>query len=256
MPEILWNSKFEIKPNKWVFVQSAEHKKRGSALVSSLSRRWSPPEFYYHFREGGHVAALKSHKRHQYFFYIDIRDFFGSINRTRVTRVLKKHMKYDAARLVANFSTIKITINSEEKYSLPFGFTQSPFLSAMCLDDSQLGRLLREYSVLASSGSLNVSVYMDDIILSSNNFKYLNDAGLSILNAAKRSNFEIKDVGNAKVKQLVEVFNVNLSHRLLEITADKMQDFSMRYASSSNPNEQKGIYDYVLSVNPSQAVLL
>ena len=256
MPKRLWVDKFEIKPNKWVFVQSLEHKKRGLALVAGLARRWSPPEFYYHFREGGHVAALKSHKRHQYFFYIDIRDFFGSINKTRITRILKKHMKYDAARSVANFSTVKIKSNSEEKYVLPFGFTQSPFLSAMCLDDSQLGRLLREYSVLSSSGSLNVSVYMDDIILSSSNLKYLTDAGQSILTAVNRSGFEIKDIGDADVKELVEVFNVRLSQGLLEITQEKMHDFSMRYAVSSNENEQLGIYNYVKSINPAQAALL
>lgn len=256
MPKTLWINKFEIKPNKWVFVQSLEHKNRGAALVVSLAKRWSPPSFYYHLREGGHVAALKSHCQHQYFFYIDIKDFFGSINRTRVTRVLKKHMKYDVARSVANFSTVKIKINSEEKYVLPFGFTQSPFLSAMCLDDSQLGRLLREYSVLASSGSLNVSVYMDDIILSSNNLKYLTDAGQSILAAANRSGFDIKDIGSAGVKELVEVFNVQLSQGLLEITPERMHEFSMRYAASSNEHERLGIYNYVVSVNPAQAAFL
>lgn len=46
-----------------------------------------------------------------------------------------------------------------ETYILPFGFVQLPIISSLCLFNSSLGNYLH-------NSGINVSVYMDDIIIS------------------------------------------------------------------------------------------
>ena len=48
---------------------------------------------------------------------------------------------------------------------LPFGFIQSAILASICLDKSSLGIFLKR---IKRDKSLSLSVYMDDILISSN----------------------------------------------------------------------------------------
>ena len=115
-----WESRFELKPNKWVFVPTAETIAVGRKIKKSIKECWKPPSYYYHLRSGGHVSALKSHLKHAAFLHLDVQDFFGSINKTRVTRCLKSKVGYAIAREWANISTV-IDPRDKKKYIIPFG---------------------------------------------------------------------------------------------------------------------------------------
>ena len=80
-----WLNRFELKPGRWVYVPAADARALGIVIKSEVHRLWSPPRYFYHFQHGGHVAALRSHTANNIFFKIDIQNFFGSINRTRIT---------------------------------------------------------------------------------------------------------------------------------------------------------------------------
>ncbi|MBN6100570.1 hypothetical protein JR064_00105 [Xanthomonas sp. CFBP 8703] len=158
-----WEHRFEVKPGRWVYVPTPLGKAAGEKIRSSVSKVWSRPKFYFHLRRGGHVAALRRHLENQYFFRCDLDDFFGRINESRVTRSLKGSFSYVDARKMAKESVV---IRPDTgKTMLPYGYVQSPMLASLALDRSRVGRFLRQCE---SSEHLTVSVYMDDIVLSSN----------------------------------------------------------------------------------------
>src|ERR1041384_3097719 len=84
-----WSNKFEIKPGKWVFIPTVEMVKVGKEIKQAIEDYWKPPRYFYHLRAGGHVRALRAHLGNSTFVRLDIRDFFGSINKNRITRCLK-----------------------------------------------------------------------------------------------------------------------------------------------------------------------
>lgn len=102
-----WSSKFEHKPGKWVFVPSGECAAVGTKIKAAVEKNWDIPKFYFHLRSGGHVEAIKTHLKHRYFLHADIQDFFGSINRSRITRHIGEWFPYEIAREMANASTVK-----------------------------------------------------------------------------------------------------------------------------------------------------
>ncbi|RYF61168.1 MAG: hypothetical protein EOO27_03170, partial [Comamonadaceae bacterium] len=156
-----WASKFELKPGKWVFVPTAESVAEGKKIKKAIEERWTPPPYYFHLRAGGHVEALRMHLKHTCFARIDIQDFFGSINRTRVTRCLTSKFGYAVARAYANASTVPAPKTT--RTIVPFGFVQSQIVAALCLAESALGVYLDR---LASDSAIALTVYVDDIIVS------------------------------------------------------------------------------------------
>jgi hypothetical protein len=90
-----------------VFVPTRETINSGESIKNKIESWWRPPKFYYHLRDGGYVKGLESHLNHDYFLHLDIRNFFGCINKSRVTRCLKKYWAYDQARQIASESTVK-----------------------------------------------------------------------------------------------------------------------------------------------------
>ena len=56
-----WIHKFEVKPDSWVFVPDERTAIRGIEIKELLSSHWNPPHYYAHFKQGGHVSALKKH---------------------------------------------------------------------------------------------------------------------------------------------------------------------------------------------------
>jgi hypothetical protein len=168
-----WSSRFEIKPGVWVFVPAEETVKVGQEIKKNLEIRWKPPRYYYHLLPGGHVEALRANAENSWFVHLDIKDFFGSINRSRITRSLKSLFGYKQAREIANISTV-IHPNRGD-FVLPFGFVQSPLIASICLHKSALGNRLQG---LQKEG-VTVSVYVDDLILSANDHHAL-DEGLTL----------------------------------------------------------------------------
>lgn len=245
-----WVSKFKIKPYSWVFVPNKETIENGIIIKKLLESHWTSPVFYYHLRDGGHVKALKSHIKDNFFVHLDIQSFFGSINKSRVTRCLKKFCSYQDARDIAIASTVRLPESVEKKYILPFGFVQSPVIASLCLQQSRLGKYLNE---LYNQNGISVSVYMDDIIISGNNSRDLQVILEKTKNISERSKFTLNPDKEEGPSKRITAFNIELSHQLLRISDSRFESFCIDYAMTENENKRNGILGYILSVNQEQA---
>lgn len=249
-----WVHLFEVKPDCWVFVPDENTVLRGREIKSIISSLWKPPYYYAHFKEGGHVAALKRHLGNNLFIRADIKQFFNQINRSKVTRSVNSLLKnYDLAREVSCESTVPKPGSEPKLIVLPFGFVQSPILASLCLYKSALGRFING---LEGKG-FKVSVYMDDIIISTS-LPY--DEAQSMLETLKqkaiRSKLELNLEKTVGPVDQITAFNINLSKNRLEITDQKLTDFESRLLNTQNDYVINGILGYVKTVNPKQMVNL
>lgn len=252
-PNERWTSKFQIKEGAWVFVPAEESIANGLKIKNLIADCWAAPKHYYHLRNGGHVRALQRHTKHKFFIHLDIQNFFGQMNRSRITRSLKEHLPYETAREIAVESTVRLPDSAEVKYILPFGFVQSPIIASVCLSKSALGRYL---SSLEHRKEFSVSVYMDDILVSGDDSEELEQEMLMIKAASEKSKLPLNPKKQEGPDACVKAFNVELSQGLLKITPNRLQEFALAYANSENEHQRAGILNYVLSVNPTQAELL
>jgi len=244
-----WTSKFELKPGRWVFVPTPEAIADGKKIKKQLEARWAAPEYYFHLRAGGHVAGLKSHLSHSNFLHLDVEDFFGNINRSRITRCLKSRFGYKDAREWANASTVSHPTNSS-RFIVPYGFVQSQIIAALCLSESALGVCLDK--IHKTSGAA-VSVYVDDIIVSADD-SALCTALLGTLElAVARARFAFNPSKKQGPASAVSAFNISLSNGQLLITSDRLKEFSRALAEASSDAQRQGIISYVNSVNPAQS---
>jgi len=247
-----WKHKFEIKKDRWVHVPSKDMVIFGKKLHKFIRRKWNPPFYYYHLRNGGHVIAAKNHKHNDFFSAIDISNFFESTSQSRVTRELKTILPYNQAREVAKISTVRVPGSKDKKFSIPYGYPQSPILASFCLRNSYVGNVLDSIN---KGGLILVSVYMDDIVLSSKDLNVLNDAFNLICNALKKSHYQINIDKTQPPSEKIRVFNLELSHDQIKVCSDRLIQFIQAYAKTQNEFERKGIAAYIRSVNPQQANL-
>jgi hypothetical protein len=245
-----WDSKFQIKEGVWVFVPNEKTVSTGLQIKELIEDAWSAPGHYFHLQKGGHVSALKVHLHNQYFIHLDIQNFFGQINRSRISRCLKEHVSYVKARDIAFESTVRLPDAVPTKFILPFGFVQSPIIASICLSKSALGRHL---ATLSKSKSFAVSVYMDDILVSCNDINELTKQLDLLKKYSERSLLPLNTEKQQGPDVAVTAFNISISKGLLEITDDKFKEFSAKYAASTNEHQRAGILNYVWSVNPNQA---
>lgn len=249
----LWDQKFELSPGKWVFVPSVESRERGKYIVSEIKKKWEAPSYFYHCHRGGHVEAVKKHLTHTYLCCIDIENFFTSINRSRVTRTLKKYFGYKIAREFAKDSVIRLSIDSSSKCILPFGFLQSPIIASICLHESALGDALNK---LALTPNLIVSVYVDDIIISCNDLHLLQKQFEYVITIAKKSGWKISDRKTIPPGNQISVFNIEMSCGDLSISSERMSLFYKAYHDAISEHQKEGILRYIRSINPEQVDFL
>ncbi|OIP99484.1 MAG: hypothetical protein AUK35_06285 [Zetaproteobacteria bacterium CG2_30_46_52] len=249
-PSDQWLYKFKRKSG-WVFVPTPDTLAYGKEIKVLIEKRWKAPAYYYHLRQGGHVAALQQHSSNEYFLHLDIKSFFGHINATRITRCLKGMFSYVKAREIAIHSTVHHP-KAKHLSILPFGFVQSPIIASVCLRMSTLGNCLHE---LHKQAGMEVSVYMDDIILSSNNLDDLKKALEKVEQASERSILPLNKKKQEGPDRMVTAFNIKLSRNNLDITAERLGEFQSIYHASPNPNQKAGILHYVKTVNASQAAM-
>jgi hypothetical protein len=246
-----WTHRYEIKPNRWVFVPTDEAKKTGRRVKKAVEAHWAPPTFYFHLRSGGHVAALRSHDRHNFFFRVDLENFFGQVSRSRVTRCLKYWFSYKDAREMASESVVRVPVGGG--FCLPYGFVQSSILAALAMDRSKLGSYLRS---IERNAIFKVSVYVDDIIISSDDLAALRQAALDLRVAADKSLFPISVGKTEGPANQITAFNIELAHKRQGVTPARLAEFIAAYRTTSNGNVQDGIRGYVASIDAAQVAAL
>ncbi|MCF7495825.1 hypothetical protein L3V35_12305 [Vibrio sp. L5-1] len=249
-PTISWTSKYEMKPGRWVYVQSDEAKKLGQNINKHIRKHWKTPSYFYHLQLGGHVQALKVHIDNKYFSSLDITDFFGSVSRTRVTRELKVLIGYENARAIAKASTLPHSNPAEHSHSLPYGFSQSPLLASICLAQSYFGSCIRDCH---EAEGVSLSVYMDDIVISSNDEQILSLWHKKLKIAAGKSKFMLNPLKENLLSTSIEVFNINLSAHEMYVSDERFSKLHMVYSLSESEHQKRGIGGYVSTVNRVQA---
>ncbi|WP_283602920.1 reverse transcriptase domain-containing protein [Serratia proteamaculans] len=249
---VKWESKFEIKKDRWVYVPTDEVRLYGEELHKYLRKRWVPPLYFYHLRDGGHVACAKKHLGNEYFALIDIKNFFESTGQSRVTREIKAYFKYNDARRIAKLSTVRNPLPVGPMYIIPYGFPQSPILSTLCLHKSYCGGLFKK---LDSSFGIEISIYMDDIIISGNDLELCNLNYNLICDGLIRSGYEVNEKKSQAPSKSIRAFNLELKKHSLRVLSSRVVEFLMAYIKSDNPHVRKGIASYVGSVNVEQAKL-
>lgn len=247
-----WSTKYERKPGRWVFEPTDEYRAIGATIKDDLFSVWDAPDYYFHLRQGGHVAAMKLHAANTYFIRFDIEDFFGRVNRSRVTRCLKDYFGYNNARDMANDSTVQHPVE-KGRWVLPYGFVQSPILASLALSKSRLGR---ELDRLYRSKKTHVSVYVDDIIISCNNIEQLELSGAMLSELAVKSGLPFGSSKTQGPGAKITAFNIELTHNNLAITSDRLDQFGTVLADSPSEHRREGILGYVKSVNVLQALNL
>jgi hypothetical protein len=242
-----WEHKFERKPQRWVFVPTEYYKKRGLEIHKKISKIWTAPSYYYHLNAGGHVAAMHAHKKNKYYLSLDIEDFFGSIGLSRITRNLVPLFGYTEARSMAKDSTVNHPVDIK-RMILPYGFTQSPVISSLVLANTALGKGLD-----LLSRHLKVSVYMDDILLSSDSENILETAKINLIHLAEISKFNLHPEKCQGPAATLTAFNIDIKQWHLEINRNRMTDFVDVLENSPSEYKRDGILGYINSVNPLQA---
>ena len=243
-----WTHRFELKPGRWVYVPEEACRARGLSIKLQVEKIWRAPSYYFHLRQGGHLAALRQHSSSRFFIRCDINDFFGRIGRSRVTRVLKPLFSYINARDIANESLVRRP--TDGAYMLPFGFVQSQLLASLCLEHSKLGRCLDR---LHRRDDVKVSLYVDDIIVSSDDQEKLKQILALLSEAATASKFPFEPSKTEGPSALITAFNVEIARDLLLVAPNRLAKFRGAYLTATSEAQQQGIYGYVKSINEVQA---
>lgn len=248
-----WHNRFEIKKDKWVYEPTDVARNEGYSILEAVKCKWTPPEYFYHFQDGGHVSAIKIHLNHHYFCKLDVKDFFSSVSRSRVTRTLKEFFPYETARRFAKISTVKHLINNQHSHSLPLGFVQSPLLATLCLNKSSFGACI---DACSTKEGIEISVYMDDIILSSDSIELLDTWYQKLKESAISSKFNLNEKKEVKQALQITAFNIDISFNQMTITQQRFMELLNLYRNSQSEPQRNGIGGYVGSVNKVQATLL
>jgi hypothetical protein len=224
----------------------------GEELIGVVKERWPPPQYYYHLRAGGHVAAARRHLGADCFLVADLKNFFGHATKSRVTRFLNKQLGigWEKARDYAVRSVVRMPDCPEGTHALPYGFPQSPLLASGCLYQSALGTYL---DGLNGQPNTLVSVYMDDVIVSSNDSAALTHIKDDLLTTAESCGFPINEDKLDGPSDEVRIFNLRLGSHSLSVDEPRLSELKHRYAQSTSHDRRSGIYGYVRHVNKAQA---
>lgn len=214
-----YKSKFNSR-GKFIFVPSLLCEKKAKRLIT-FGASLELPDYFFHYRSGGHVDALHRHLENNHFFRIDLKNFFYSIGRNRIARLLRQHKFSGNARTYAEWSTVRNPYPDGPKYALPIGYRQSPLLASLALYDSAVASAIEE----ASARGVFVSVYFDDLIGSSCNVDELRVTYDGILAACVQANLVINPAKLVAPSDAIVAFNCNLTHGRAHVTAERIQKF-------------------------------
>lgn len=212
-----YSHSFSLK-GKPVFAPSELGRRIGEDIKERVERAYAFEDFYYHLRDGGHVAGLHSHRQNRYFCKLDIENFFYSIARNRVVRSLRS-ISIPRSSHYGKWSCVKNPFK-DPSYTLPYGFVQSPILASLVLSKSALGIALRKNSKHA-----NVAVYVDDITLSSNDLATLQGCYEELLEAFDAAGLSPNTGKCVAPCEKLSVFNCNLTQNETLVEPTRIAEF-------------------------------
>lgn len=219
MPVSFQNYEFSFQlKGRAVFVPSADGRDIGERVKSLIENRWPFDDSFFHFLPGGHVRALHIHREQRFFSRIDLQNFFYSVGRNRVKNALKE-AGIKKAEYFAKWSTVKNPY-APPSYSIPYGFVQSPILASLALLKSEVGIRLHRLPL----GILK-SVYMDDIVLSSDDLSELTAAYEVVKESIRMAGFQINEEKATPPSDSIVAFNCRLKLGLTEVTEDRIAEF-------------------------------
>lgn len=220
-------------------------------MKAAVAKHWKAPPYYFHLKRGGHVAALQQHQANGHFLKLDLSDFFGSISRSRLSRALKSFFSHADALRIATASTVRHPENPN-KTILPYGFVQSPLLASLVLQKSALGRFL---DLLDKNKDTTVSVYVDDILVSSADPELLASISLDLTALTPKSGFVLNADKSEGPASTITAFNIQIeSGHQLKIVERRLAELRDQIVNSTSDDERKGVIGNVRSVNPAQAM--
>lgn len=187
-----------------------------------FKRRVAFPDYMYHFKKGGHVAALHAHLNNHFFFKIDIQNFYYSIARMRVTRALRQ-WGYSGANTFAMWSCVRNPLPGP-KHALPIGFVQSPLLASLALMKSEVADAIES----AIAKGVCISVYLDDFIGSHDDKTLLAEAYGDIRAKCVAAGFIPNPSKLVPPQAAITAFNCDLTNGSAEVMASRVAKYMAR----------------------------
>lgn len=205
---------------KWIFVPNVQCERRARQVLKFFKSNIQFPDFFYHYKSGGHVAALHDHLKNGFFFKIDIENFFYSIARNRVQRALAA-VGMTGAPTYAKWSTVRSPYQNGPRYALPIGFWQSPHIASLVLMQSPVRNAIER----ARSNGVVVSVYLDDIVGSHSDEAVLRQAYQDICQACNDANLVPNAAKLVPPSKAIVAFNCDLTRGSVKVTDARIARF-------------------------------
>lgn len=217
------------KGGKPYFAPNDLGRRIGRDIKRQVEKAYRFDPFVYHLRAGGHLAALHCHRPQAHFAKSDIRRFFYAVSRNKVQRALTA-IGIPRARHYAKWSCVRNPY-LDPSYALPYGFVQSPILATLVLMESVVGATLREVN---AEGAVVVSLYMDDIALSSDDMAALTDGFERVLAALEAANYELSQNKVCPPTGMLDLFNCDLQTGRTEVRQDRIDKFNSEPRSAES----------------------
>ena len=235
------NYQFKYKARgKWIYVPNVHSERRAKQVLNFFRRNVAFPDYFYHYKPGGHVRALHDHLKNEFFFKIDIQNFFYSIARNRIHRALASR-GMSGAPTYAKWSTVRSPYEEGPRYVLPIGFSQSPHIASLVLMQSPVLDAMER----ARDNGVVVSVYLDDFIGSHPNKNLLGKAYENIRQACVEANLIPNPDKLVEPSRTIVAFNCELTKGMAKVTDARVARF---YEEGPDAFSQQAFEAYVTRV--------
>ena len=246
-------SRIPLGNDKYAYDQAPVFAEAAEDAMRNIKKRWKRPLYFYHLRRGGHVAAVRSHLGSDFFGKIDLRRFYEQVSRNRIIKRLRSlGLDLADATDIAVQSTVLSPVKKPcggDHYMVPYGFVQSALLASIDMDKSQLGRVMTDID----KSDLNLSVYVDDIVVSGSDETPVSAALNLLREAAATSHFPINEEKSCDVRDTMNAFNIEFRNGHMAISQERMEEFQGQIMLSGDDDTNIAILAYVHSVNQTQA---
>lgn len=232
-----------VSRGKWIYVPNDHCDRRASRILDHFERV-EFPDYFFHYKKGGHVLALHEHLKNDFFFRIDIKNFFYSIARNRVARVFSA-FGLKGAPTYAKWSCVATPYKEGPRYVLPIGFRQSPLVASLVLMQSPVASAIER----ARAAGVVVSVYLDDIIGSHSSEPAITRVYDDIRSACFEANLIPNADKLAPPSRAIVAFNCNLAKGLARVTDERIAKFYADFPSLVSRQSFEAYVAKVTSLN-------